>query len=60
MIQLCFQYHIRYSYTSTTYVIIDELRIQINQNHGFTLPCEGYLHIKLEYRNSTGNHATIK
>ena len=50
------EYHTHLPYTSTTYNNNDEIRIPINQQDVFTLPCESYLHIKLEYANAAGAH----
>lgn len=47
-------YHTHLPYTSTTFNNNDEIRIPINQQDVYTLPCESYLHIKLEYTNSNG------
>ena len=48
------EYHTHLPYTSTTFNNNDEIRIPINQQDVFTLPCESYLHIKLEYKNVAG------
>ena len=52
-------YHTHLPYTSTTYNSNDEIRIPINQQDVYTLPCESYLHIKLEYTNSNGIYCLL-
>lgn len=51
-----FEYHTHLPYNSTTYNNNDEIRIPINQQDIYTLPCESYLYIKIEYTNSEGVH----
>lgn len=50
------EYHTHLPYTSTMYNNNDEIRIPINQQDVFTLPCESYLHIKAEYTDKNGEY----
>lgn len=45
------EYHSHLPYTTTTFNNNDEIRLPINQQDVYTLPCESYIHIKLSYTN---------